>query len=108
MEQNLSDPLTVEQIASRLSVSTRQFERLFRDATAMSPTGFYRLLRLRYGHWLLRNSARSVTDIAQETGFADCAHFSRQFREVYGVSPSELRRTGRHRSRRCWRTDCGR
>jgi transcriptional regulator GlxA family with amidase domain len=94
MEQNLSPPLSVEQIARRLSVSTRQFERLFREATGMNPTGFYRILRLRYGHWLLRNSARSVTSIALETGFADCAHFSRQFREVYGISPSELRRDG--------------
>ena len=64
MEQNLSPPLSVEQIARRLSVSTRQFERLFREATGMNPTGFYRILRLRYGHWLLRNSARSVTSIA--------------------------------------------
>ena len=94
MEQNLSPPLSVEQIARRLSVSTRQFERLFREATGMNPTGFYRILRLRYGHWLLRNSARSVTSIALETGFADCAHFSRQFREIYGISPSELRRDG--------------
>ncbi|EWY42665.1 AraC family transcriptional regulator [Skermanella stibiiresistens SB22] len=94
MEQNLTTPLTVEQISSRLSVSTRQFERLFREATGMSPNSFYRILRLRYGHWLLRNSTRSVTDIAQETGFSDCAHFSRQFRGVYGVSPSGLRRDG--------------
>ena len=92
MEQHLSDPLTVEEIARRLSISTRQFERLFRLSTGMSPTGFYRNLRLRYGLWLLHNTERSITMIALETGFADCAHFSRQFRDLYGVSPSATRR----------------
>lgn len=91
MEQHLSDPLTVEEIARKLNVSTRQFERLFRSSTGMSPTAFYRILRLRYGHWLLRNSTRSITTIAIEAGFADCAHFSRLFREVFGVSPSAIR-----------------
>jgi transcriptional regulator GlxA family with amidase domain len=94
MEQHLADPLTVEDIARKVNISTRQFERLFRFSTGMSPTAFYRVLRLRYGLWLLRNSARSITDIAVECGFADCAHFSRQFREGFGVSPSALRRGG--------------
>jgi transcriptional regulator GlxA family with amidase domain len=96
MEQHLSDPLSIEDIARRLNISTRQFERLFRLSMAMSPTGFYRTLRIRYGLWLLRNTERSITTIALETGFADCAHFSRQFREVYGVSPSGMRREHRN------------
>ncbi len=94
MEQHLADPLTVEDIARKVNISTRQFERLFRFSTGVSPTAFYRVLRLRYGLWLLRNSTRSITDIAVECGFADCAHFSRQFREGFGVSPSALRRGG--------------
>ncbi|MGQ9364931.1 GlxA family transcriptional regulator [Azospirillum sp. ST 5-10] len=91
MEQNLTDPLSVEEIARRLHVSTRQFERLFRVSTGRSPVAFYRLLRLRYGYWMLRNTRRSVTAIAMEAGFADCAHFSRQFREEFHVSPSAVR-----------------
>lgn len=92
MEQHLNDPLSVEDIARRLNVSTRQFERLFRLATGLSPTAYYRVLRLRYGLWMLRNTTRSITAIAVEAGFADCAHFSRQFRELFGVSPSAVRR----------------
>jgi AraC-like DNA-binding protein len=83
----------VEDLVRRLNVSTRQFERLFRLAVGTSPATYYRTLRLRYGHWLLRNTKRSVTAIANEAGFADCAHFSRQFRELFGISPSEVRRT---------------
>lgn len=91
MEQHINDPLPIEEIAARLSVSTRQFERLFQAATGMSPARFYRHLRLRYGLWRLKSTKRSVTAIALESGFSDCAHFSRQFREFYGVNPSEVR-----------------
>ena len=92
MEQHINDPLSIEEIARRLSVSTRQFERLFSAETGISPTRFYRQLRLRYGLWRLRSTHRSVTAIALESGFADCAHFSRQFREFFGVNPSDIRK----------------
>src|SRR6266404_202427 len=48
-------------------------------------------LRMRYANWLIENTDRSVTDIANEAGFADCAHFSRQFKDAYGLSPSTRR-----------------
>jgi transcriptional regulator GlxA family with amidase domain len=46
---------------------------------------------MRYANWLIENTDRSVTDIANEAGFADCAHFSRQFKDAYGLSPSTRR-----------------
>ena len=46
---------------------------------------------MRYASWLIQNTDRSMTDIAIETGFADCAHFSRQFKDAYGISPSTHR-----------------
>ena len=46
---------------------------------------------MRYANWLIENTDRSVTDIANEAGFADCAHFSRQFKDTYGLSPSTRR-----------------
>jgi transcriptional regulator GlxA family with amidase domain len=93
MEQHISDPLSIEELSRRIGLSTRQFERLFRVATTISPTVFYRSLRLRYGLWRLTRTRRSITEIAQECGFADCAHFSRQFRALYKVPPSEIRRS---------------
>jgi transcriptional regulator GlxA family with amidase domain len=46
---------------------------------------------LRYARWLLDNTSRQVTDIALDAGFADCAHFSRQFKAAHGFAPSEQR-----------------
>jgi transcriptional regulator GlxA family with amidase domain len=57
----------------------------------MRPAAFYRMLRLRYARWLLDNTSHSVTDIALDAGFSDCAHFSRHFKALHGVTPSETR-----------------
>jgi transcriptional regulator GlxA family with amidase domain len=57
----------------------------------MPPASLYRQVRMRYANWLIENTDRSVTEIANDAGFADCAHFSRQFKDVYGLSPSTRR-----------------
>jgi transcriptional regulator GlxA family with amidase domain len=97
MEQNFTDPLPISDIAKRLAVSTRQLERLFLSACGKRPAEFYRALRLRYAHWLLDHTDRGVTDIALDAGFADCAHFSRQFKAAHGHAPSEHRGQARTR-----------
>ena len=82
------------EIAKALSLSTRQMERLFVNETKQSMQRSYRNIRLGYGLWLLENSSRSVTDIAQECGFADTAHFSRAFKVLFDRRPSETRQLG--------------
>lgn len=91
MEQNLTRPIAIATVADELGVSVRQLERLCRDHVGMGPASLYRQLRMRYAHWLVENTDRSVTEIAIEAGFADCAHFSRQFKDAYGLSPSTRR-----------------
>jgi transcriptional regulator GlxA family with amidase domain len=91
MEQNLTDPLPITEIAKRLRLSTRQIERLFQAGVGLRPAAFYRSLRLRYARWLLDNTDRQVTDIALDAGFSDCAHFSRHFKAAHGFAPSKSR-----------------
>jgi transcriptional regulator GlxA family with amidase domain len=91
MEQNLARPVAIATIAHELGVSVRQLERLCREQVGVAPATLYRRLRMRYAHWLIENTDRSVTEIAIEAGFADCAHFSRQFKDAYGLSPSTRR-----------------
>ena len=88
MEQNLGAPLTMQDVAQRVGLSPRQLERRFRAVLGICPTAAYRELRLRYASWLLNHTALSVTEVAIEAGFADGAHFSRQFRHAFGHPPS--------------------
>ena len=88
MEQNLGAPLGMDEVARRVGLSPRQLERRFQQVLGLCPTAAYRELRLRYASWLLSNTALSVTEVAIEAGFADGAHFSRQFRQAFGHPPS--------------------
>jgi transcriptional regulator GlxA family with amidase domain len=91
MEQHLARPISIPVMARELGLSMRQLERLCRTHTGLSPASIYRQLRMRYARWLVDNTDRSMTEIAIDAGFADCAHFSRQFKDVYGLSPSTRR-----------------
>jgi transcriptional regulator GlxA family with amidase domain len=95
MEQNLTYPLGVAAIAGRIGLSARQLDRLFRDELNLSPAECYRQMRLEYGRWLLRETDRSIVDVAAQSGFADGAHFARVFRAHFGHTPSTARRSGR-------------
>lgn len=89
IEQRIDNPPPLDAIARYVGVGRRQLERAFRLATGKSPMAFQRQLRLEYGSWLLLNNPCSITQIALDCGFADGAHFSRDFRAHFGLSPRQ-------------------
>jgi transcriptional regulator GlxA family with amidase domain len=91
MEENIEAPLSIAVVARMTGTSARQLQRSFLAETGLSPKEFYRLMRLRYARWLLLNSDRRVTVIAYECGFADAAHFIRDFKAMYGMTPGQTR-----------------
>lgn len=91
MEQAIAEPIAIETIAERAGLSARQLERLFRATLGAAPAAVYRRLRLSHARWLIENTTKSLTTVAVETGFCDASHFSRQFRAVFGLAPSDLR-----------------
>ena len=94
MEQRLDTPPSIEATARYVGISSRQLERIFHMSFGISPKSFQRRLRLEYGRWLLKNCSKPVMQIAFDCGFADTAHFSREFRALFHQRPSEARREG--------------
>ena len=92
MEGAMDDPLSMQEIARASGLTRRQLHRLFREHTGRSPTDFYRDLRLRYARGLLRGTATKVIDVALAAGFGSHSHFSKVYREHFGVSPLKDRR----------------
>ena len=79
-------------IAASASVSERECLRTFRKALGTSPVRFLISYRLAESVRLLESSDMQIAQIAYRTGFESPAHFSRSFRELYGVSPTQWRR----------------
>jgi len=91
IESRMGKEVTPEIAASHVGLSARQFSRVFQEQLGMTPKKFIIETRLRYAKWLVQNGNLSMTAIAYETGFSDCAHFATSFKTKYGASPSSLR-----------------
>jgi AraC-like DNA-binding protein len=93
IENQLPDPsLSPPMIADAHGISTRTLHLLFEDA-GESVSTFIRRRRLEHCHDdLIKGSHDSVIDIAIRWGFHSASHFSRAFKDYYGVSPSGLTR----------------
>ena len=65
--------------------------RIFAGSFGQSPSRVYRILRLRFGEWLLQNTQDTVTSIALKCGYADASHFTRQFQCEFRATPTEVR-----------------
>ncbi|MGB0846951.1 MAG: GlxA family transcriptional regulator [Thiolinea sp.] len=91
MRANLSEPLTLDELAATANIGPRQLNRLFHDHMSSTTMAFYRDLRLIKARDLLAESPLSITDIALATGFANSAHFSQAYKTKFGVRPSANR-----------------
>ncbi|WP_309085822.1 GlxA family transcriptional regulator [Chelativorans sp.] len=91
MEANLSEPLSLVEIAARVGLSRRQIERLFRQEMGRSPARYYLEIRLDRARHLLIQSTMPVVEVAVACGFVSASHFSKCYREVYARSPQQER-----------------
>jgi AraC-like DNA-binding protein len=94
IDRRLSNPtLSLESVATALSVSPRSVQRLFeRQGTSFSD--FVLMRRLSHAHALLNENVagdRTIGDIAFASGFGDISWFNRSFRARYGATPSDIR-----------------
>lgn len=83
------DSYTVEQLAGDLCMSRMTFYRKIQSATGQKPTEFMRTIRLRRAAELLREGRQTITEISYATGFSSVSYFSRCFRTMYGVPPTQ-------------------
>jgi transcriptional regulator GlxA family with amidase domain len=92
MESHPGEPLKRSETARRIGLSTRQLDRLFSGKLGASYADHYRRIRLERARDLLRQSAVPITEIALGCGFSSASHFSRAYREAFGVTPAAERR----------------
>lgn len=93
--QNLSAPLTVEELAAAAHLSPRQFSRAFRAETGQSPAKAVEQLRVEAARVMVEQSRHTIDEIATQAGFADPERMRRAFLRAFGQPPQFLRRNAR-------------
>lgn len=92
MENNIEEPLSRDELARLAKLSQRQLQRLFHEHVGMTPTHYYLTLRLRRARQLLLQTDMSIMSITIACGFQSACHFSKSYRDAFGIAPTLERR----------------
>lgn len=92
IKQRQDDALTLRSLSRRLGYSEYYVTRKFREISGLQFRDYLRLRRLAFALWEVRDNDRSLLEIAVDYGFSSHEAFTRAFKAVYGVTPSQYRR----------------
>ncbi len=98
MEANIEEPISLDELSGYVGISRRQMERLFQKHLNCVPTRYYLNLRLNRARLLLLQTSKSIVDIALACGFISAPHFSKCYRDLFGIPPRDERRKLQARS----------
>jgi len=91
MKAHPAEDFRLEQLAALAGLSKFHFHRLFKNAVGEAPSHYLLKVRMHEAKRLLRETKRSVVDVALEVGYANPSHFARFFRRETGLTPSDYR-----------------
>ncbi len=91
MLRHLDEPLQVATLAARASISPSHFFALFKRQVGCAPIDYFIRLRMQQACRLLDETTLSVKEVAATLGYDDPFYFSRLFKSVNQVAPSEYR-----------------
>lgn len=91
INDNLAFNLSLDVLATMLSMSPYYFERLFKQSVGRTPLQYIISCRVERAKVLLRTTRQPIMSVASQVGYQNHSHFSRLFRKLTGVSPSAYR-----------------
>lgn len=89
---HFQEPLEMSDLAGVAGLSVSQFERRFRVVFQQTPSRFLIHYRLTHASHMLIDSDETLSTIAQEVGFYDHSHFSREFQKLFDMPPGRYRK----------------
>ena len=93
IDTHYAGEISLAVVADHLGLSESRLSHLFKDETGQSPGSYLIRTRIRAAMEMLRDCRSRVSEVAEQTGFRDIAHFSSTFKKIVGMSPSEYQRT---------------
>lgn len=91
VEQNFQNDISVEDIADNCGLNRSYFGKIFREAVGRTPQEFLLNYRMTKAAELLKLTRLSIGDISKAVGYENPLHFSRAFKNIYGISPRDWR-----------------
>ena len=91
MSEHMAEDFSLAQLAAKAGLSKFHFIRLFKNATGETPSRYHTHLRMDAARRLLRETKKSVAEVALDIGYANPSHFAKLFRRQTGLSPSDYR-----------------
>lgn len=88
IHQYFQDDFSLLELSNFTYTSPFHFSRIFKHYTAVSPHQYVLQVRLKHSEMLLKNTTKSISDIAFECGFNNPDYFATAFKRGYGLSPS--------------------
>ena len=92
IEQNFQNDISIEEIARVCGINRSYFGKIFRKSIGKSPQEFLMNYRMIKATELLSLTSLSISEISQAVGYDNPLHFSRAFKNVYGISPRTWRK----------------
>lgn len=91
IEQNLTSPLGIDDIAAHVHLSRSRAIHLFKEAYADTPYNYYLGQKMELARTMLKCTTLSIQEISERLGFSDYHHFSGSFKKWCGLSPTQYR-----------------
>jgi transcriptional regulator GlxA family with amidase domain len=91
MFQHFKEDVSMDALASRVGMSSRNFARRFKIATGERPLEYLHGLRIEAARHLLESRPRSVAEVSAAVGYEDLAFFRRLFKRYTGAAPRAYR-----------------
>ncbi|WP_379544421.1 AraC family transcriptional regulator N-terminal domain-containing protein [Psychrobacter sp. R86515] len=88
IKAHLDEPIMVESLASRCGMSVSGFHQHFKEITQLSPLQYQKSLRLMEARRLIKMHGAQISQIAMQVGYESPSQFSREYKRLFGVSPS--------------------
>lgn len=91
IETNFTETLAVDELADRVALGRRNFERRFKMATGTSVIAYVQRVRIEAAKKQLEQNAHTIFEIMHNVGYSDNKSFREVFRKITGVTPAEYR-----------------
>ena len=91
IESNISEKISVEELALKYAIGRRHFERRFKKATNNTPAEYIQRVRVEAAKKKFEDTRKNVNEVMYDVGYTDTKAFRTIFKKIAGISPIEYR-----------------